>query len=372
MLNVVEIDLNALRHNYNQVRRLIPPGTKIMAVIKSDAYGHGMVRVARELVSLGVDFFGVGDVNEGLVLRRAKIFTPTVILLGITEGECPEVIQNDLFPAVYDLNTAQKLSEEAQKAGIIQKIHLKIDTGMGRLGIPINEVVPFFSKIRSLKSLDVEGLFSHLSSANESCDGYTQFQLDAFKKAIDSIRKMGFNLRYNHIANSAALIQCKESHFDMVRPGIMLYGSLPSRALEKNVTLKPVMTFKSRIVQIKTVPPNSSISYGRTYITERESIIATIPVGYDNGYMRSLSNKGEVLIAGKRTRILGAVCMNLLMADITDVPDVQVNDEVVLLGRQADEVITCEEIAEKAGTISYEIYCALGGKNQKIYKRNLD
>lgn len=372
MLNVIEIDLNALRHNFNQVRLLIPPATKIMAVIKSDAYGHGMVHVARELMSLGVDFFGVGDVNEGLVLRKEKIFTPTLILLGITEEECPKIIQNDLIPAVYDLNIAQKLSEEAQKAGIIQKVHLKIDTGMGRLGIPINEVIPFLSKIRSLKSLDVEGLFSHLSSADEPCDGYTQFQLDAFKRAIDSAKEMGFSLRYNHIANSAALIHCKESHFDMVRPGIMLYGSLPSRALDKNVTLKPVMTFKSRIVQIKTVPPNSSISYGRTYITERESIIATIPVGYDNGYMRSLSNKGEVLIAGRRTMILGAVCMNLLMIDITDIPDIKVNDEVVLLGRQADEVITCEEIAEKAGTISYEIYCALGGRNQKIYKRNLD
>ncbi|HIC90698.1 MAG TPA: alanine racemase [Syntrophaceae bacterium] len=368
MVNTIEIDLGALRHNFQQVRRFIKPTTKIMAIVKSDAYGHGMIHVSKELSKLGVDFLGVGDVREGLVLRKAKISTPIVVLLGISEEECSTVIQNNLIPAVYRLDIAHRLSQEALKKGRIQKIHLKIDTGMGRLGIPAHEVTSFLSKIRSLKSLEVEALFSHLACAHESDEEYTRFQLERFKKAIVEAKKMGFSLLYNHIANSAAIIDYKEAHFDLVRPGIMLYGSYPSSQFKEKVSLKPVMTFKSKIIQIKRLPPNSGISYGRTYITPGEALIATIPVGYDNGYMKSLSNKGEVLIGGRRAKIVGVVCMNLLMAEVTNIPNVQVNDEVVLLGSQMKDVITAEEIAERAGTISYEIYCALGNRNQRIYK----
>jgi len=228
------------------------------------------------------------------------------------------------------------------------------------------------SEIKPLKFLEVEALLSHLACAHESDEEYTRFQLERFRKAIVEAQKMGFTLLYNHIANSAAIINYKEAHFDLVRPGIMLYGSYPSSQFKEKVSLKPVMTFKSRIIQIKRLPPNSGISYGRTYITPREVLIATIPVGYDNGYIKSLSNKGEVLIGGRRANVVGTVCMNLLMVDVTNVPNVQVNDEVVLLGRQMEDVITAEEVAEKAGTISYEIYCAFGNRNQRVYKEELE
>jgi len=368
MLNTIEIDLKALRHNFEQVRRFLKPPTKIMAIVKSDAYGHGMIPISKELSKLGVDFLGVGDVREGLTLRKAKISSPIVVLLGISGEECECVIQNNLIPAVYRLDITHGLSQEALKRDRIQKIHLKIDTGMGRLGIPAHEVTSFLGKIKPLKSLEVEALFSHLACAHEFDEEYTRFQLEGFRKAIVEAKRMGFSLLYNHIANSAAIINYKEAHFDLVRPGIMLYGSLPSPQFKEKAFLKPVMTFKSRIIQIKRLPPNSGISYGRTYVTPREALIATIPVGYDNGYMKSLSNKGEVLIGGRRAKIVGTVCMNLLMIDVTNIPNVQVNDEVVLLGRQMKDVITAEEIAEKAGTISYDIYCAFGNRNQRVYK----
>jgi alanine racemase len=372
MWNILEIDLSALRHNLEQVKGFLSPTTRVMPIVKSDAYGHGIVPVSKELVRLGADLLGVANVWEGVALREAGISTPIVVLLGISEDECSEVVQNNLIPAVYDLDIAQKLSEEARKRNRVQRIHLKIDTGMGRLGIRTDELASFLNAIRILESLEVDGLFSHLSCAYKPGEEYSRYQLENFKKAVSEAKKLGLNLSSNHIANSAAIIKYKNAHLNMVRPGIVLYGSPPSLAMQNDIQLKPVMTFKSQIVQIKTLPPDTGISYGRTHITHKETRIAVLPVGYDNGYMRSLSNKGEVLIGGSRARILGTICMNMFMVDISDIPDVQVNDEVVLLGRQMDEIITADEIAEKAGTISYEIYCALGSRNPRVYKANLD
>ncbi|ROQ92213.1 alanine racemase [Desulfosoma caldarium] len=366
-LNWVEIDLAALRHNFAQVQHCVGSRTAILAVVKSDAYGHGMIPVARELAKAGAHFFGVSKCWEALKLRSAGIRQPIVVLAGMEAEDAPTVIAYDLRPAVYRLDHCRLLDEAAQHAGKVARIHLKLDTGMGRLGVPVRDLEPFLDQMASLKHVHVEGVFSHLATADEADKTFSKEQMARFRGALQRLHDRSITFEYAHIANSGAVLDIPEAHGQLVRAGIMLYGSPPSEDIQSPVHLRPVMALKTKILQVKWVPSGHSIGYGRTFVCSRPTRIATIAVGYDDGYPRALSNRGEALVHGVRVPIVGRVSMNLITLDVTHVPGAAPDDEVVLLGTQGTERISAEEIAQKAHTISYEIYCAIGKNPQRLF-----
>ncbi len=365
--STIEIDLAALRHNLAQVRSLVGRSTSILAVVKSDAYGHGMVAVARELENQGVDYLGVSTCREAVTLRDQGIKAPVLLLLGVEEDEFSTVIQHGLTPVLYRSDIAHMISSAALAAGVQVPVHLKIDSGMGRLGVPYTEAEEFFKSIRPLEGIRVEGLLSHFASADEHDKSFSLLQLERFRQVLAQAKGMGLAFRYAHIANSAGVIDLPDSHLQLVRPGLMLYGAPPSQELRRPISLRPVMTLKTRVLQLKEVDSGSPIGYGCTYITSRPSRIATLPVGYDDGYDRLLSNRGEVLVCNCRAPVVGRVSMCLITVDVTKVPTIKEDDEVVLLGRQGDHEITADEIAAKIGTINYEIFCNLGGNRKKHF-----
>jgi alanine racemase len=365
--STIEIDLAALRHNFAQVRDLVGSSTSILAVVKSDAYGHGMVGVARELENQGVEHFGVSTCREAVTLRKQGIKTPILILLGVDESDFSDVIHYDLTPTLFRIDISRALSLAALAGGTQVPVHLKIDTGMGRLGVPHSEVREFFETIKPLEGLRLEGLLSHFASADEHDKTFSKLQLERFGLALDLARSMGLTFRYAHMANSAGVIDLADSYLQLVRPGLMLYGAAPSQELHRPVSLRPVMTLKTQILQLKEVGVGSPIGYGSTHVTAKPSLIATLPVGYDDGYNRLLSNRGEVLVRGSRAPVVGRVSMCLITIDVTHIPGVQVDDEVVLLGRQQDQEISADEIAAKIDTISYEVFCSLGKHRSKSF-----
>ncbi len=362
----VEIDLSAIRHNFKAIKALVGPKVKIMPVVKADAYGHGMVPISETLIAEGADFLAVSYVEEGIELRKAGISVPIIILLGIFPKDAETVSSYKLTPVVYSMELAKALSDIAKENKKDIPIYAKIDTGMGRLGIFYKEAISFLRTLRKLPGLNLKGLTSHLAVA-ETNPIFTQKQISRFKKIIEEAKNLGINLEYNHIANSAAALQYKESQFQVIRPGLSIYGIYPTDALHEKITLKQAMSFKTKIIYLKKLPPETGISYGHTFVTDKETKVAVLPIGYDHGFPRSLSNKGEVLIKGMRARVLGTVCMHLTMVDITQIPDIDMEEEVVVLGGQGKEVITAEEIAKNAGTISYDIVCALGSRNPRKY-----
>jgi alanine racemase len=366
--NHVEIDLSALVHNFQEVRHLVKPRTRIMGVVKADAYGHGLLPVSRVLEKEGIDCLGVAHLHEALTLRRGGIRLPIVILCGIrTREEAREVVKKDLTTVLFDVMTAETLDRESARLKKVTPLHLKVDTGMGRLGIPHFEVAGFIDKIAKLKHLRLEALSSHLSSADEAGREFTEGQIKDFRKAIEVGRSMGLELPLNNLANSAGVLLHREGQFDMVRPGIMLYGGLPSPALSNSVHLKPVMHFKAQVLQIRDLPDNSPVSYGRTYYTKGPQRIAVLSAGYGDGLPRSMSNRGTVLIAGKKTPIVGKICMNMTLSDVTGVKDVRRGREAVFLGNQGPLTITGDDMAAWAETLSYEVFCSIGQRNKRTY-----
>jgi alanine racemase len=365
--NEVIVDLGALRHNFFEIKRLAGPNTRILAVVKSDAYGHGMISVARTLESEGVDFLGVFELDEGVELRKAGCRAPILIMMGVASDEISAVIEHELTPTLFQLDIAKELSRISAEQGKVTPVHVKVDTGMTRLGVSSEDVPNFLKQLFPLGGIEVEGIFSHLAVADQPGDPFTDQQIRKFEVAVEECRRLGILRGAAHVANSGALLGNKGLYLGMARPGILLYGSPPAQGCADAGSFKPVMTFKSRVIQVRTVSPGTSISYGRTYVTQQRSRIATIPVGYDDGYSRLLSNKGEMLIHGQRVPVVGRVCMNLTMADVTGVEGVAVGDEVVLLGAQGKERITAEEIATRIGTISYEVYCTIGKSNRRVY-----
>lgn len=359
-LSWVEINLEAVRHNLAQVRSRMSAGARILGVVKSDAYGHGMIPVARELLAGGVHLLGVSKFWEAAELRKAGIQVPILVLLGVSPAEMEEAIRLEIRPAVFRLDHAKVLSQAACRLDMRAKIHLKVDTGMGRLGVPWEKVPSFLDNLLTLPGIHLEGILSHFASADEADKSFSEQQLNRFNSLLQMLSERGTPITYAHIANSAGLLDLPHAHFQLVRPGIMLYGSPPSHDLRYPADLRPVMSFKSRILQLKDVPAGQPVGYGRTFVTDNPSRIATIPVGYDDGYPRLLSNRGQVLIRGQRAPVVGRVSMNMITVDVTLLPDVKEDDEVVLLGNQKADRITAEEIAELCGTISYEIYCSLG------------
>ncbi|MBI4523458.1 MAG: alanine racemase [Deltaproteobacteria bacterium] len=361
------IDSEALRWNFRQVRETIGPDVKILSVVKANGYGHGASGVARVLEQAGTDLFGVATLEEGVELRQAGIRSPIILLAGVYPEQVDELIRYDLTPAVSELAMLRSLEMLARGRGASLNFHLKVDTGMGRIGFIPVEIDSWLQELAKLEALKLQGLFSHFSHADSVTGDYTRCQLEVFGLVINKLHERGYDPPFLHIANSAAVITFPEAYLNLVRPGLMLYGIHPSPETTHHVSLRPALSWKTRILQIKRLPAGASISYGRTFITPRESVIGTLPVGYADGYSRLLSNRGVVLVRGKRAPIVGRLCMDLTMVDLTEIPGAGLGDEAVLLGRQGGETISADEMAGWADTISYEILTSIGARVPRVY-----
>jgi alanine racemase len=368
-----EIDLAALQHNFNLLRASIPRETGILAVVKADAYGHGFMDISQQLEQLGVDAFGVAFLAEGIQLRKSGIDKPILLLGGVYPGQERKCIGFNLSTTVFTLDQARALNQAASSGKLFRKaqLHLKIDTGMGRLGIPYFQVPEFLSELKKLSNIQLEGVISHFASADEldeSGQNFTTLQAERFANSLAKIRNAGFSPRYIHIANSAGALLQNFPDCNLIRPGITLYGAIPSTDFQGKMDLKPVMSFKSRIAMLKEVETGTTISYARRFTAGKPTLIASVPVGYADGYPRALTNRGEALVRGKRARVAGTVCMDWIMLDVTDIPGVAVGDTVVLMGPDdAGNCIHAEELAAWAGTIPYETFCTISKRVPRVY-----
>jgi alanine racemase len=363
-----EIDLEALVHNYLQVKKFAGKEKKVLAAVKSDAYGHGAVPVARALERNGADFFGVALTEEGLELRAAGIKLPILLLGGFYPGQEEALVENRLTPILFDLEAAGRLNEAARRAGQVFPYHLKIDSGMGRVGFREEEMDGVLDRLRSFSSLSMEGVLSHLAVSDLPGNPFTAVQIERFLRILKKIRAAGFDPPCRHISNSAAVLSLDIPDCTMVRPGIMLYGSPPSSYFNKGFDLRPVMSLRTAVAHLKPVPAGTGVSYGHRFVTNRPSLVAAIPIGYGDGFSRRLSNCGEVLIRGRRARVAGTVCMDWTLIDVTDIPGVQVGDTVTLMGEDGNDRIRAEEWAGHIGTISYEVFCGLGKRVPRRYR----
>lgn len=368
---IVELDREALLHNLGELKKCLSSSTEIMVIVKSNSYGHGIDIVPGVFAGAGVGHFGVAITEEGVRLREDGVEGTIVVLEGVYSGQFESLLEYDLTPVVFNIENAKELNEFFAARNAAGKVHLKIDSGMGRVGVPSAEFESFFKAIKECTHLEVEGIMSHFAQSELEDKTFTDIQLEVFKNALSVASSLGIEPKYKHLSNSAAIVGYKDSEFNMVRPGIMLYGAYPQgEEVEKygeKINLKPAMTLKTKILDIKKVSAGETVSYGRTYKCERDSLIALLPIGYGDGFMRSLSNKGEVLIKGKRCPIRGRVCMDLTMVDVTEV-GASVGDEVILIGSQNGETIRAEEVATLAGTISYEVFCSLTERVPRLLK----
>ncbi len=362
----VEINLDNIAYNFSEIQRRIGDKVNIMAVVKANGYGHGAVEVARTALESGVQWLAVVMLEEAVELREDGIQSPILVLGPSPPAEAEELVKYRLAQAVCTGELAQALSAESKLQGQAAKVHVNVDTGMGRLGILPEDGTPFISEISHLKGIEIEGMFTHFSVAGED-KSFTDLQIKRFKELVASLEKAGIRIPVKHAANSAAVLDIPPSYFDLARPGIMLYGLYPSLKVTHRIHLKPAMSFKTQVAYLKTVPAGVSLSYGRTFITEKKSRIATLPVGYADGYSRALSNKGEVLIRGKRAPVVGIVCMDMTLIDVSHILDVKVGDDVVLFGGQDGAQISVDEIASKIGTINYEVVCGIDRRLPRVY-----
>jgi alanine racemase len=360
---LAEINLGNITHNIKEIKKLLNDDVKFMAVVKADAYGHGSVQVSKHIRD-NVDHLSVATIQEALEIRSAGIKKPVMILSETSPLNAKEVVRNDLVQTVYTYELASALSKAAISLRKKVKAHFKVDTGMGRIGASVQDAAKIFNEISSLKNLQIEGIFTHLARAEEK-NGFTSEQLNKFNSVLKGISS---DHLIKHAANSAGAIYHKDSHMDMVRIGLTMYGLYPPTGDKDGISLKPALEFKTCVVYLKRVPKGTPVSYGSTYITEKETSIATLPVGYADGLPRALSNKGSVLIGGKKYPIVGRVCMDLTMVDVGD-SSVKIGDEVALIGAQGNERISADDIASIAGTISYEIVCGIGKRVPRIYKK---
>ncbi|MBI5379443.1 MAG: alanine racemase [Nitrospirae bacterium] len=366
---VAEIDLSALSANLRLIRKRIGPGREILAVVKADAYGHGAGAVSKQLMEEGVERLGVATVEEGAELREAGITVPTLLLGGLFPEDLEGAVAYDLTPVVYHSEILEPLSRVARHTGKRVPVHVKVDTGMGRVGVPAEQAVPFIRQVVATEGIVLEGLMTHFADADLADKSFASRQLALFESLIRDLRGSGIAVPCCHVANSAAVLDFPPAFFNCVRPGLLLYGCLPfpRRDVGADPEVRGVLRLNTRVLYVKEVPTGTPISYGRTFITRRPSRIATLPIGYADGYSRALSNRGEVLIRGKRVPVVGRVCMDLTMVDVTDAPEAGAGDEAVLIGRQGEARITAEEVAERAGTIPYEILCGIGRRVRRVY-----
>ena len=364
---IAEIDLNCLAFNLAQVKKILSPSKKLLTVVKANAYGHGYVEVAKRALKEGANMLGVVSLKEAQVLRKAGIKEQILVLGSLFEEEIPQAIKLGITPVIFSLPLLAKLNLEAKKQDRKISFHLEIETGMGRLGISPEDIESFLTEVKKSENLKLEGIMTHFAQSEAEDKSYTQEQIEIFKKAVEIVKK-DFKDVIVHAGNSAALLEFPEACYDLVRIGIMMYGYHPHKRLKDKIPLKPVMTLKTKVVHLKTVNPGKSISYGRKFFTTRESKIATIFSGYGDGISRRLTNLGEVLVRGKRAPIVGTVCMDQFMVDVTDIPNVKAGDEGVLIGRQGNEFIGADEVAEKLDTIPYEVLCAVSGRVDRVYR----
>lgn len=369
---VAEIDSASIVHNLNEIKKCLSANTKVMAIVKSNSYGHGIKIVPNILADAGVTHFGVAIVEEGVSLRQSDIEGDILVLGGVYPDQLDEVIEYNLTPVVFNIENAKKLNSYFESKDIIVKVHLKIDTGMGRVGVTEDNFLEFFDVISECKNLEVEGLMSHFAESELEDKTFTKEQLEKFNSAVSLLKKAGIEPKYLHHSNSAATVGFKDSEFNMVRPGIMLYGAYPQgegvEDYSKQINLKPSMTLKTKILDLKKLKTGETVSYGRTFTCKKDSTIALLPIGYGDGLKRGLSNIGNVLVGGVKCPIAGRVCMDLTMVDVSEVPETKVGDEVIIIGSQNSETIRAEEMADLLDTISYDIFCSLTDRVVRVVK----
>ncbi len=391
-----EIDLDALAANFQIVRRRVGSAVKVMAVVKANAYGHGAIECARRLATEGADWFGVALPEEGIELRAARLTQPILCLSGFWEGQQSACIQHNLVPVVYRVDMIEALDQAALTAGVVADVHVKIDTGMGRLGVRFDQAREFAAALKRFKNIRVDGLMTHLAAADDpSCEPLTSHQIQRFKEAVEVFRERDYNPTYHHLANSAGIFDQPSAWGNMVRPGGVLYGLwrdiLPpvrtgsgSERVETSndraetssdlvgggYNLKPVMSVRSRITLLKWVPQGETIGYGCTYEASRKTLVATLPIGYNDGYLRGMSNRGRVIVHGTYASVIGRVSMDLTMIDVTNIAGVELGDVVTLLGVDQNYrglAVPAEDVAKTVGTLSYEVTCGTSDRVPRIY-----
>ncbi len=372
---IARVDLGALRYNFGLFRRRLPDGCCVLVPIKADAYGHGLLPVGKVLEAEGVDWLGVAIIEEGLRLRAGGVQTGILVLGGLADGSEALAVESGLTPVVYRSASVRALNAVAASAGRTVPVHLKVDTGMNRLGVPIGHLASFMELLEGLDHIYVDGLMTHLAEAENPDGAFTEGHLRSFDDAVRLVRAHGHTPRWLHVANSAAVMTGRgtdqlpldESSRALVRPGIALFGHAPDAGLEGAWPLRPVMSFESAISFLKKVPTGSEVSYGRAWRATRDTKLATLPVGYGDGYWRAFGNRAEALVRGQRVPVVGRVCMDLCLLDVTDVPHVAEGDRVILLGSMGQETISAAELASLVGTLTYEILCAISSRVPRVY-----
>ncbi|HCM83862.1 MAG TPA: alanine racemase [Alphaproteobacteria bacterium] len=362
---VVEVSRAALSHNLQAIHAQVG-NKKIMAVVKADAYGHGLTESAKTFAAAGADYFGVALVEEGITLRRAGITQPILVMGGLHGEQIADYLDNNLDITASSADKLRAIDAAAMATNKTARVHLKIDTGMGRIGVQYDRLPPFIDALLTCKNINIIGVFSHLATAEETDLHFARTQIQRFETALAELKSRGVAWQLAHIANSAAVLTLPESYFDMVRPGLALYGVAPTPAMQNILPLHPAMSLKSKIVYFKVLHRGQSVSYGQHWKAEKDTRIVTIPLGYGDGYPRALSGKAEVLIGGKRYPIAGNICMDQMMADIRDASAYN-GDEVVLIGPQGDEIITAGEIAAKLGAVPHEILTSPNLRVPRVY-----
>jgi alanine racemase len=360
-----EIDLSAIRDNIRAIRARVGPRVKIMPAVKANGYGHGAVEVSRAVLNAGAQVLSVAMPEEGIELREAGLDVPILILGCSASDAAGEIMRYELASAACDLPYARALSAAAVSDSRIASVHVKVDTGMGRIGIQPEETLDFVLALKSLPNLRVDGVFTHFPSADEADRAFTTAQIATFNKVIDALKRHGLSIPA-HASNSGGVLAYPEADFDAVRPGIMIYGSYPSLEVPHTIAIREAMTLKTRIIFLKDADSGLAVSYGRTHTLKRRSKVATLPIGYADGYQRSLSNRGEAAVRGVRVPMIGRVCMDQILIDVTDVPGVELGDEVILIGGGYSYLLA-NEVAEKAGTISDETFCAITSRVPRVY-----
>ncbi|MDP2929840.1 MAG: alanine racemase [Candidatus Omnitrophota bacterium] len=365
-----DVDLKALEHNYIQVKRLAGKDVQMMTVVKANAYGHGTVEVSRVLEEMGVNYLGVATTDEAVRLRDHGLKTPVLILGSVLPEEVKIARDRDITLTLCSheiLKEIRVLAKNEDAGETKVKVHVKVDTGMGRIGVWHEDALNFVKEVAVEKSVLLEGIYTHFSSAGRD-EFFTDYQMESFERLLVSIEKSWIKIPLKHAANSIATVDFKRAHLNLARPGLIIYGMYPKHTFPKLIKLKPVLSLKTKIVFLKDIPPGRSISYGRTFITQRHTKIATLPIGYADGYHRGLSNKAQVLVRGQYAPVVGKITMDQMMIDVGHIRGVKIGDEVVLIGKQGHHEIRIEKLARLAGTIAYDFICAISNRVPRIYK----
>ena len=362
-----EISLHALRHNFQQIKDRVGGNVRIMGIVKANAYGHGLHEIAKALTQMGADYLGVGFMQEGILLRQHGIQVPILVLGGVLGSQVKEFLSHDLEITVASIEIAERIEHEASmNGGKKASVHLKIDTGMERIGVHPEHAQHFVEHVSRLPHLEVKGIYSHFATSDEHDKTFASLQMERFDGVLRLIRKSGVEIPFVHMANSGAILDIADSYYSMVRPGILLYGIYPSRETTRSILVKPVLSLKSKVDFVKSVAAGTSISYGRKYYTKAATKIATVPIGYGDGYSRRLSERANVIIGGRRFPVVGTICMDQLMVDVGADTNVHVGDQIVLIGSDGTEGISAWEIAEHMDTNPYELLTGISSRVPRV------